>query len=153
MSESQHRSVGGVVPANCGGSSGEPAWESQERLRGSDEGAIVHLLKYVQTAATGAAGSRRGCMLAKGTAEVAGRFPEVDKVIEATFKALEGEVVKCVRQAQRAGDIEPDRDARTIALTLLAVVRGMEALGEAGASSASLSLVAQGALGLLKPIS
>jgi TetR/AcrR family transcriptional repressor of nem operon len=127
--------------------------DAEERLRGSDEGAIMRLRKYIQTAAKGAAGSRRGCMLAKGTAEVAGRFPEVDKVIETTFKAMEGEIVKCVRQAERAGDIDRDRDARTIAVTLLAVVRGMEALGEAGASSASLSLVAQGALGLLKPTS
>jgi TetR/AcrR family transcriptional repressor of nem operon len=122
----------------------------RERLRGSDEDAIVRLRKYVRTAAKGAAGSRRGCMLAKATAELAGRFPEVDKVIETTFAALEREILQCVRQAQRAGDIDQDRDARTIAVTLLAVLRGMDALGKAGVSSASLALVAQGALDLLK---
>jgi AcrR family transcriptional regulator len=121
----------------------------EERLRGNDADAIVRLRAYIQTAAKGGASARRGCMLAKGTAEVAGRFPDVDKIIERTFKAMEREIVQCVRQAQSAGDIAADRDARTIGVTLLAVVRGMGSLAQAGTSSASLSLAAQGALGLL----
>jgi hypothetical protein len=92
-------------------------------------------------------------MLAKATAELAGRFPEVDNVIESTLAALERDILQCVRQAQRAGDIDQDRDARTIAVTLLAILRGMESLGKAGVSSASLGLVAQGALDFLKPAS
>ena len=121
----------------------------EERLRGDDAGAIVRLRAYIQAAAKGGANARRGCMLAKGTAEVAGRFPNVDKIIERTFKAMERAIVQCVRQAQSAGDVAADRDARTIGVTLLAVVRGMGALAQAGTSSASLSLAAQGALGLL----
>jgi TetR/AcrR family transcriptional repressor of nem operon len=121
----------------------------EERLRGNDADAIVRLRAYIQTAAKGGANARRGCMLAKGTAEVAARFPDVDKIIERTFKAMEREIVQCVRQAQSAGDIAADRDARTIGVTLLAVVRGMGSLAQAGTSSATLSLAAQGALGLL----
>jgi AcrR family transcriptional regulator len=121
----------------------------EERLRGNDADALVRLRAYIQTAAKGGANARRGCMLAKGTAEVAGRFPDVDKIIERTFKAMEREIVQCVRQAQSAGDIAADRDARTIGVTLLAVIRGMGSLAQAGTSSASLSLAAQGALGLL----
>jgi AcrR family transcriptional regulator len=121
----------------------------RERLRGNDADAIVRLRAYVQAAAKGGVNARRGCMLAKGTAEVAGRFPDVDKIIERTFKAMERELVRCVRQAQSAGHIAADRDARTIGVTLLAVVRGMGSLAQAGASSASLSLAAQGALGFL----
>jgi TetR/AcrR family transcriptional repressor of nem operon len=123
--------------------------DAEERLRGNDADAIVRLRAYIQTAAKGGANARRGCMLAKGSAEVAGRFPEVDKIIERTFKAMEREIVQGVRQAQSAGDIAADRDARTIGVTLLAVVRGMGALAQAGMSSASLSRAAQGALGLL----
>ena len=121
----------------------------KERLRGNDADAIVRLRAYIQSAAKGGAKARRGCMLAKGTTEVAGRFPDVDKIIERTFKAMERAIVQCVRQAQSAGDITADRDARTIGVTLLALVRGMGALAQAGTSSASLSLAAQGALGLL----
>ncbi len=121
----------------------------EERLGGNDPDAIVRLRAYIQSAAKGSANARRGCMLAKGSAEVAGRFPDVDKIIERTFKAMERAIVQCVRQAQRAGDIAADRDARTIGVTLLAVVRGMGALAQAGMSSVSLSLAAQGALGLL----
>ena len=121
----------------------------EERLRGDDASAIVRLRAYIQAAAKGGANARRGCMLAKGAAEVAGRFPDVDKIIERTFKEMERELVRCVRQAQSAGDITAARDARTIGVTLLAVVRGMGALAQAGTSSATLSLAAQGALGLL----
>ena len=124
---------------------------AKERLLGDHEGALARLRKYVQTSAKGAATSRRGCMLAKGAAELRGRFPDVDKVIEKTFKALEGAILECVRQAQRAGDIESNRDPKMLAATILAAARGMEALGVAGASSASLSLVAQGVLSLLTP--
>jgi AcrR family transcriptional regulator len=128
------------------------AWavtDLEERLRGDDADAIVRLRAYLQSAAKGGANARRGCMLGNGTAEIAGRFPDVDKVIDRTFKAMEREIVRCVRQAQNAGDIAADRDARTIGVTLLAVVRGMGSLAQAGASSTSLSLAAQGALGLL----
>ena len=121
----------------------------EERLRGDDADAMVRLRAYIQTAAKGGANARRGCMLAKGTAEVAARFRDVDKIIERTFKAMEREIAQCVRQAQSAGDIAADRDARTIGITLLAVVRGMGSLAQAGMSSASLSLAAQGALDLL----
>ncbi len=120
-----------------------------ERLGGDDAGAFARLRKYVQESAKGAAASRRGCMLAKGTAELRGRFPEVDKVIEKTFRALEGALLACASQAQRAGDIEPDRDPKMLAATILAAARGMEALGVAGASSATLSSVARGVLMLL----
>lgn len=121
----------------------------QQRLRGSDDGAMARLRDLVRTAIRSRSGSRRGCMLAKGTAEVAGRFRDVDRVIERTFKALEGELLGCVRQAQRTGDIDPSRDARTIAVTLLAMLRGIEALKRADIPAASLELVAQGAIDIL----
>jgi len=122
----------------------------EQRLRGSDDGAMARLRDLVRTAIRSRSGSRRGCMLAKGTAEVAGRFPNVDRVIERTFKALEGELLACVRQAQRTGDIDASRDARTIAVTLLAILRGIEALKRADVPSASLELVAKGAIDILK---
>jgi AcrR family transcriptional regulator len=121
----------------------------EERLRGDDAGAIERLRAYVRSAAMGGAKARRGCMLEKGTAETAGRFSEIDKIIERTFKAMERAIVQCVRQAQSAGDIAADRDARMIGVTLLAAVRGMGALAQAGMSPATLSLAAQGALSLL----
>ena len=74
---------------------------------GNDADAIVRLRAYIQSAAKGGANARRGCMLAKGTAEVAARFPDVDKIIERTFKAMEREIVHCVRQAQSAATLPP----------------------------------------------
>jgi len=66
----------------------------EERLRGNDADAIVRLRAYIQTAAKGGANARRGCMLAKGTAEVAGRFPDVDKIIERTAGGFHARVVQ-----------------------------------------------------------
>jgi AcrR family transcriptional regulator len=128
------------------------AWvvtDIKARLRGDDADAIERLRAYIQSAAQGGVKARRGCMLAKGTAETAARFPDVDKIIQRTFKAMEREIVNCVRQAQSAGDIAAERDARTIGVTVLAVIRGMGALAQAGISPASVALAAEGALGLL----
>ncbi len=121
----------------------------EERLSGNDAGAVARLRAYIQSAAKGGPNARRGCMLAKGTAEVSARSADVDKIIERTFKAMERAVVQCVHQAQSAGDIGGDRDARMIGVALLAIVRGIGSLAQAGMPSATLSLAAQGALSLL----
>lgn len=121
----------------------------QERLRGPDDGALARLQALIKHYAK-VSESRCGCMLAKGTAELGGQFPDVDKVIQKSFEALEKELVRCVRKAQRAGDIDPSCDARTLAVTLLAILRGLEALKKAGASPSTLSLLAKGAMNLLQ---
>jgi TetR/AcrR family transcriptional regulator, transcriptional repressor for nem operon len=132
-------------------------WAEQDyaqRLRGDDPGAIVRLREFVKFSAKRASrGTRRGCMLAKTTSEVAGSFPDIDGLINETFRALEREILTCVRQAQRVGDINNSRDAREVAMTLLVILRGMEALGRGGASPKSLALVVQGALDFLDPAS
>ncbi len=85
-------------------------------------------------------------MLAKAVAELAGRDAGVDAVVAEFDKNMERALAKCIRQAQRCGDVAPDADARQLALTLLAVLRGMESLGKAGAGTATLRLIADGAL-------
>jgi hypothetical protein len=55
----------------------------------------------------------------------------------------------CIRQAQRAGDIDPGADARRHGRLLLAVLRGIEALGKANTSRASLRSIAEAALDTL----
>ncbi len=70
----------------------------RERLRGNDADAIVRLRGDIQTAAKGGANARRGLLLPRGTAEVGGSFADIDKIIERTFKALEREIVQCLRR-------------------------------------------------------
>jgi len=122
--------------------------EFRATLEGDDAGALRRLRSYVRAVAKGP-GARRGCMLAKAIAELAGRDADVDAIVSDFVKSMERTLVKCIRQAQRCGDVARDADARQLALMLLAVLRGMESLGKAGAGTATLRLIADGALASL----
>ena len=91
----------------------------------------------------------RGCLLARGTAELAGQDPAVAGRALRTFEFLEDLFVACLEKAQRHGDIDPEADPRALAGLLLAVLRGIEALGKAGKSEASLRGIAETALAAL----
>ena len=90
-----------------------------------------------------------GCLLAKGTAELAGRDPEVTARSLHTLDAVEDALAFDIRAAQRHGDIDPGANPRQLAAVLLAVLRGVEALGKAGKDEASLASIAEAALGAL----
>lgn len=124
--------------------------EFRAALDGDDAGALGRLRACVRSVAKGT-DARRGCMLAKATAELAGRDADVDAVARDFVKSMERALVTCIRQAQHCGDVAPDADARQLALVLLAVLRGMESLGKAGATAATLRLIADGALASLTP--
>lgn len=121
------------------------------RLEGPDEGALDRLSGQVReiAAATASDASLRGCLLANGTAELSGRDAEVQAIARRTFAGLADLFTACVAAAQRAGDIDPGADPARLAALLLAVVRGIEALGKGGSSPESLHAIADTALGLL----
>lgn len=120
-------------------------------LDGPDSGAYGRLAAHVRAVArsTGNDIERRGCLLAKGTAELAGNDPAVAARAKQTFDAIEDAVVDCIAGAQRAGDIDPSADGRELAGLLLAVLRGIEALGKGGKSKPALRDIADAALALL----
>ncbi|WP_166459358.1 TetR family transcriptional regulator C-terminal domain-containing protein [Amycolatopsis pithecellobii] len=91
----------------------------------------------------------RGCLLARGTSELAGQDPAVAAHALRTFEFLEDLFVACLEKAQRHGDIDPEADPRALAGLLLAVLRGIEALGKADKSEASLRSIAETALAVL----
>ncbi|MFD3925547.1 hypothetical protein [Streptomyces sp. NPDC058614] len=66
-----------------------------------------------------------------------------------TFGAIEELFSSCIAAAQRAGDIKQDADPARLAGLLLAVLRGIEALGKGGSSPDSLRAIAETALALL----
>jgi TetR/AcrR family transcriptional regulator, transcriptional repressor for nem operon len=117
-----------------------PDSEAFERLR-------AHVLAVVSS--TVADTERRGSLLAKGTAELAGQDPEIAARALQTFDFIENLLTGCIEKAQRHGDIAPSADARQLAGLLLAVVRGIEEMGKAGKSGASLFGIAETALALL----
>jgi hypothetical protein len=90
-----------------------------------------------------------GCLLANGAAELSGQEPAVVDRARRTFDALEDALTECIEQAQRHGDVDPAADARRHGSLLLAVLRGIEALGKAGKDEQSLRSIAEAALDTL----
>jgi len=120
-------------------------------LDGPDAGAgerlRAHVLKVAEATASDVC--LRGCLLAKGTAELSEQDPAVAATARRTFAAIEELLASCVAGAQRAGDIAPDADPARLAGLLLAVLRGIEALGKGGGSPDSLRAIAETALAVL----
>jgi TetR/AcrR family transcriptional repressor of nem operon len=123
----------------------------RQALDGPDAGAYGRLRAHVLAVADATASDAclRGCLLAKATAERASQDPAVAARGRQTFEALEELIASCVAAAQRAGDIKADADPARLAGLLLAVLRGIEALGKGGSSPASLRAIAETALAVL----
>lgn len=100
-------------------------------------------------AGTGADASHQGCFLAKATAELAGRDDSVAARASRALDEYDDLLLRCIKQAHAHGDIDPDANQDQLAVLLLAVLRGIEALGKADRSAASVQAVADGALAVL----
>ncbi|GAA3959814.1 hypothetical protein Aau02nite_45800 [Amorphoplanes auranticolor] len=87
--------------------------------------------------------------MAKATAELT----EHDEVVSArsliTFENVQLALAAGLEACQRNGDIDPAADARQLAGLLLAVHRGIEALGKAGFDENALRSMAETALAAL----
>jgi TetR/AcrR family transcriptional regulator, transcriptional repressor for nem operon len=106
-----------------------------------------HLLAIARSSTAGPS-----CLLASSTAELAGVDADVRRRVEATFRTLEGAYAKAIARAQEEGDVDPDADAAALGGLLLAVARGLDALGHAGTPKASLVRTAEAAIaGLPRP--
>jgi TetR/AcrR family transcriptional repressor of nem operon len=124
---------------------------TRRSLTGPDEGAYARLRAHLLAVADATARDtgHLGCLLANGTAELAGQDPAVTDRARRTFEALEDALVECLQQAQRHGDIDPAADARRHGRLLLAVLRGIEALGKASMDEQSLRSIAEAAIDTL----
>ncbi|QOV33322.1 TetR/AcrR family transcriptional regulator [Streptomyces ferrugineus] len=123
----------------------------RSRLDGPDEGALARLSALVLAIAEATVGdtSLRGCLLARGTAELSGLDPEIRAIAQRTFAVLEGLVADSIAAAQRSGGISADADPGGLGALVLAVLRGIEALGKGGSSPETLRSAAETALALL----
>lgn len=75
---------------------------------------------------------RRGCLLAKATAELAWENDAIAVRSLAAYEALLESCRQLVEQAQRAGHLDPTADAAVLAGLILTTQRGLEALAKAG---------------------
>ena len=116
-----------------------------------DEGAFARLSAYAQLMAenTAADTDRRGCLMAKGAAELAQHDPAVAGRSAATMNALLALLRTQILAAQRHGDIDDSADPDQLAALLLTVLRGIEAVGKAGLDAQTLKGIADTALAVL----
>ncbi|MDQ0787659.1 TetR/AcrR family transcriptional repressor of nem operon [Streptomyces sp. B3I7] len=129
-----------VVEVAEGRLAGGPDAEAMERLSG-----YVRLMAENTASDTG----RRGCLMAKGTAELAQQDPTVAGRSAETMTALLTLLRTEIAAAQRHGDIDGDADPERLAALLLTVVRGIEAVGKAGLDPETVRGVADTALAVL----
>ncbi|MHC5257491.1 TetR/AcrR family transcriptional regulator [Streptomyces sp. UC4497] len=121
------------------------------QLSGDDADAYARLSAHVYAvaASTAADTAHRGCLLAKGAAELAEHDQKVAERARAAIEALRALLQDDIAACQRHGDIAADADPGELAALVLAVLRGIEALGKAGASEETLTSVARTALAVL----
>lgn len=120
-------------------------------LTGPDDDAYARLCAHIRAAAAGIADDRihRGCLLAKGAAELSEHDPDVVGQSRRTLERIAAMLAEDIRAAQRHGEIDQAADADQLATLVLAVLRGIEALGKAGIDADRLESVAETAISLL----
>lgn len=102
-----------------------------------------------QVKAIAADKGRRGCMMAKSAAELAGVDAAVEQKIERAYAFWLDELVACIKEAQRDGAIDKRHNPQSLATTLLAFMRGQEALHKGGAAPAQLRAAAEEMVSLI----
>lgn len=112
----------------------------EAELAGDD--AFDRLGRHLRAKTADPAASRRGCLIAKAGAEMAGEDPEVARIAAAAYATYERALTRCVAAAQAAGKIRDDIEPAAAGALLLATLRGIEALGRVGRSKRSLRTIA-----------
>jgi TetR/AcrR family transcriptional regulator, transcriptional repressor for nem operon len=121
----------------------DPAFSAYDRL-------VRHIRAQVNALA--ADKSRRGCLMAKSAAELAATDDAVDKRVENAYAAWRDELVACVTEAQRDGAVDTSHSASALAATLLAFMRGQEALHKGGAKAAQINAAADEMVSLIPTV-
>jgi TetR/AcrR family transcriptional repressor of nem operon len=107
-------------------------------LRDSAQSAYDRLVGLIRSMARANAtdSKRRGCLTAKSAAELAATDKAVARRVKRFLDTYQSELAETIAAAQREGDVESAVNSRDLAALVLAILRGMEALRKAGASSA-----------------
>jgi TetR/AcrR family transcriptional regulator, transcriptional repressor for nem operon len=91
----------------------------------------------------------RGCLMAKSAAEMGATDKEVARRIRKWLDGYQRDIAEAIRAAQRDGDIDPEADPDELALLILALMRGAEALRKGGMPPRAVAAVTEQAIALL----
>ena len=120
-------------------------------LRDPNIGAYERLARHIrgQVKAIAADKSRRGCLMAKSAAELGGTDDAVEARVAQAYATWRDELAACIKEAQRDGDVDAKQNPQVLAGTLLAFMRGQEALHKGGAKPAALRAAADEMVSLI----
>ena len=91
----------------------------------------------------------RGCLMAKSAAEMGATDKEVVRRVRKWLDAYQHDIAEAIQVGQRDGDIDPDADPDELALLILAVLRGAEALRKGGMPPRAIAAVSEQAIALI----
>lgn len=91
----------------------------------------------------------RGCLMAKSAAEMGATDKEVVRRVRKWLDAYQHDIAGAIQVGQRDGDIDPDADPDELALLILAVLRGAEALRKGGMPPRAIVAVSEQAIALI----
>jgi TetR/AcrR family transcriptional repressor of nem operon len=121
------------------------------QLRDPTYSAYDRLARHIRAQAREIAAdkSHRGCMMAKSAAELSATDETVERAVGHAYATWLTELVDCIKEAQRDGAIDKTQNPRALATTVLAFMRGQEALHKAGVKSAQLKTSAEQMIALI----
>ena len=125
--------------------------EVRASLRNPERSAYERLAGHIrlQAKALVADKDRRGCLMAKSAAELGATDDAVEKKVEVAYTTWRDELVACIKEAQRDGTVDARQNPQALAGTLLAFMRGQEALHKGGAKAAALKAAADEMVSLI----
>jgi len=120
------------------------------QLRDPKYSAYDRLVRHIraQVKAIAADKSRRGCMIASA-AELGATDDTVERAVDRAYAVWTAELVDSIKEAQRDGAIDKKQNAHALATTLLAFMRGQEALHKGGAKPTQIRAAAEQMIALI----
>lgn len=122
-----------------------------EQLRQPGVPAVERLAGHIRAMAAGVVADteRRGCMMAKSSAELSSSDVDVDRIVGASTACWRQALVDTIGEARRDGAIASHTDSEALATMLLSVIRGFETLNKAGVEAGQIAAAAEQAVALL----
>jgi AcrR family transcriptional regulator len=114
------------------------------RVDGPEDQALDRLHDWLRSPEGGH--DRVGCLLAKGTAELAWEDEVIASRSRAAFEVLLDSCRQLIEQAQRAGHVDPAADPAVLGALIVTTHRGLEALNKAGIDVSTLNRIADAAI-------
>jgi TetR/AcrR family transcriptional regulator, transcriptional repressor for nem operon len=119
----------------------QPGVAAYERLAGHVRATVAGIVADAE---------RRGCMMAKSSAELGASDADVDRVVSRSLARWREALVEGIAEAQSDGTVSAEADAEALATTVLGLMQGFDTLRKGGVEPAQISASAEQLLTLIR---